>query len=171
MDRVLDIAELQEVIDKFIEKVTLANRNGNISKILEKFDIDCEQYAYCEYRIAKILVIGYSDVNIVDLKRVIRKRNLEEDRFEFVIDDESIKNYPMNSLKNNYKYSDIFIGPMPHKTTGMGDCSSIIAEIKNNQDEYPKLTELRDANVLKISKSSFDKAILNSELYKKLNES
>lgn len=170
MDRVLDIDELQEVIDKFIEKITLANRTGNISEILAKFDIDCEQYAYCEYKIAKILVIGYSEVNIVDLKRVIRKHNLDEDRFEFVIDDESIKSYPMNSLKNNYKYSDIFIGPIPHKTTGMGDCSSIIAEIKNHQDEYPKLTELRDTNVLKISKSSFEKAILNSELYKKLKE-
>ena len=170
MDRVLDIEELQEVIDKFTQMVTLANRTGNISEILEKFNIDCEQYAYCEYRIAKILVIGYSEVNIVDLKRVIRKYHLNEDQFEFVIDEESIKGYPMNSLKNNYKYSDIFIGPIPHKTTGMGDCSSIIAEIKHHQDEYPKLTELRDANVLNISKSSFDKAILNSELYKKLNQ-
>ena len=170
MDKIFDVDELQEIIDKFIEKVTIANRTGNISEILAKFDIDCEQYAYCEYKIAKILVIGYSEVNIVDLKRVIKKHKLSEDRFEFVIDDASIKSYPMNSLKNNYKYSDIFIGPIPHKTTGMGANSSIIAEIKKHQDEYPKLTELRDANVLKISKCSFSKAILNSELYKKLNE-
>ena len=170
MDRILDIDELQEVIEKFTEMITLANRTGNILEILEKFNIDCEQYAYCEYKIAKILVIGYSEVNIVDLKRVIKKYHLDENKFEFVIDDESIKSYPMNSLRNNYKYSDIFIGPIPHKTTGMGDCSSIIAEIKNHQDEYPKLTELRDANVLKISKSSFDKAILNSELFKKINQ-
>jgi hypothetical protein len=58
---------------------------------------------------------------------------------------------------------------MPHKTTGMGDCSSIIANIKNHPEEYPKLTELRDATGLKISKQSFSDAILNSELLKNIS--
>lgn len=168
VDKILDVDEISEIVDKFIEILTKANREGRVSEVLEKFGIDTQQYAYCEYKSAKILVIGYSEVNIVDLKRVVRKYHLNEDKFEFVLEPDYIKNYPMDSLKNNYRYSDIFIGPIPHKTTGMGDTSSIIAKIKNNQDEYPKLTELKDANELKISKSSFEKAILGSEMLKNI---
>ena len=165
MDRVLDFDEIQEVIDKFTEMLILANRMGNVSDILDKFNIDFQQYAACDYNSAKILVIGYSNVNVVDLKRIIKKFRLNENMFEFILN-ENVENYPMNSLKNNYRYSDIFVGPMPHKTKGMGDCSSIIAHIKNHQTEYPKLTELKDANCLKISAQSFRCAIETSELLK-----
>ena len=170
MDEILDLDQIQEVIEKFTEMLTIANRQGRVSEILEKFNINTQQYAACEYKIAKVLVVGYSQVNIADLKRVVRNFKLDDDRFEFVLEENAIKSYPMNSLKNNYKYSDIFVGPMPHKTTGMGDCSSIIANIKNHPSEYPKLTELRDANQLKISKQSFGIAIANSELLKNLSK-
>ena len=103
MDEILDLVQIQEIIDKFTEMITIANRQGKVSEILEKFNIDTQQYAVCEYKIAKVLVIGYSQVNIADLKRVIRNFKLDKDRFEFVLEDSSIKNYPMNTLKNNYK--------------------------------------------------------------------
>ena len=170
MDRVLGYDEIQEIIDKFTEMLTIANRSGKISEVLDKFNIDCQQYAYCEYKTAKVLVIGYSEVSIIDLKRAIRKFGLDEDRFEFVLDEDEIKHYPMNSLKNNFRYSDIFVGAMPHKTTGMGDCSSIIANIKHHPEEYPKLTELKEANGLKITKKSFSDAIYNSELLKNISK-
>lgn len=170
MDEMLDLDQIQEIIDKFTEMITIANRQGRVSEILDKFNIDTQQYAACEYKIAKVLVIGYSQVNIADLKRVVRNFKLDEDRFEFVLEESAIKNYPMDSLKNNYKYSDIFMGPMPHKTTGMGDCSSVIANIKNHPSEYPKLTELKDSGGLKISKKSFSEAIANSELLKNLSK-
>lgn len=170
MDTILSIEQIEEVVEEFTEMLVFANRTGNVSQILEKFGIDCHNYTPCEYEIAKILVIGYPNVKITDLRKVVKEYGLDEKRFEFVIQESDIKHYPMQSLKNNCRYSDIFIGPIPHKTTGMGNCSSIIAEIKNNQDQYPKLTELRDSNKLKISKKSFSNAILNSELFKNLKK-
>lgn len=128
----LNINELQELIDKTIEKVQseiiIANRCGYLDEVLKKYGLYEEEYFPCEKRIAKILVIGQSSVSKDDLLRKIKKYGLKEDRFEFVLDYDAAQNYNMEHLRFNNKYSDIFVGPMPHKATGMGDCSSIITK-------------------------------------------
>ena len=79
----------------------------------------------------------------------------------------------------------IYVAKSPNKTTGTASTNqpickfvnrlyingiqaatingSIIAKIKNNPQEYPKLTELKDGNGLKITKKSFENALINSE--------
>ena len=159
---------IDEICEKIKKEIIAANRIGDIDSVLSKYDVEKEEHYFCEPKIAKILVIGQSDVNIVDLKRVVRKYKslgIDEDRFEFVLEYDDAKNYPMESLRYNQKYSDIFFGPISHKTSGMGDCSSIIAKIKNNPAEYPKMTELKDSNGLKITKHSFEQALLKSCLF------
>ena len=98
------------MIEKFTEMLTLANRQGREYEIWEKFNIDNQRNAACEYRIARILVIGYSQVNITDLKRVVRNFVLDEDGFKFILEESKIKNDSMESIKNNFKYSDVLWG-------------------------------------------------------------
>lgn len=163
---------IDEICDRIKREIIDANRVGELEEVLKKYEIEKEEYYFCEPRIAKILVIGQTQTSIVDLKRVIKKfKNfgIDEDRFEFVLNYEDSKNYPMESLRYNQKYSDIFIGPIPHKTNGMGDCSSILAKIKKNPGEYPKMTELKDSNGLKITKNSFEEALKKSQLLFVLN--
>lgn len=169
MDKVLNSEQLAELIGKIqdqIEKeIIRANRTGTLTEILKKYNFDVEEeYCYCEPRVAKVLVIGQTSTSIDVLRSIIKKYKLDKNRFEFVLEYDEAKNYDMGNLRNNFKYSDVFVGPMPHKTQGMGDCSSIIAEIQNNQKEYPKLTKLLAGEELKITKSSFEAALLKSQL-------
>lgn len=173
MDKVLDIDEIELLLNDIYEKLKIeiigANRTGNLSDVLKKYNLETQDCFYYEPHIAKVLVIGQTDVGISDLKRVLKKYHIPENKFEFVLDYNDAQNYPMDNLRFNQKYCDIFVGPMPHKTTGMGNCSSIIAKIKQNQSEYPKLTELKDSNGLKITKKSFENAIISSEIIKIVN--
>lgn len=173
MDKVLNSDELSELIESIqsqIEKeIIRANRTGTLKEVLAKYKFELEeQYYYCEPKIAKVLVIGQSSVKVEVLKGILKKYGISKDRFEFVLEYDDVKNFPMNTLRYNSKYCDIFAGPMPHKTNGMGDCSSILAEIQNHQSEYPKLTKLIASGDLKITKNSFEEALLNSQLMKSI---
>lgn len=169
MEKVLNSDELLELIENIqsqIEnEIIMANRIGTLNEVLAKYKFELEeQYCYCEPKIAKVLVIGQSSVKVEVLKGILKKHGISKDRFEFILEYDDVKNYPMNTLRYNSKYCDIFAGPMPHKTNGMGDCSSILAEIQNHQSEYPKLTKLIASGELKITKNSFEEALLNSQL-------
>lgn len=164
-----ELFNLIESIKEQIEKeIIRANRVGTLKKVLEKYNFEVEEYFHYEPRIAKVLVIGQSSVTLHVLKSVIKKYGISKERFDFVLEYDEAKNYPMNTLRYNSKYCDIFIGPIPHKTTGMGECSSIIAEIEKNQSEYPKLTKLIASDELKITKNSFEEALLKSQLMKNI---
>ena len=168
----LDHIELNEIIENLIakitEEITCANRMGNLDEVLKRYNYQVDETAYYERNIAKILVIGGSEVKVNSLKKVIKAHNIDISRFEFILDYNEASIFPMNTLKNNPKYCDIFMGPIPHKTKGMGNCNSIISEIEHNKSEYPKLTKLIASNELKITKNSFEQALLNSVLYKEI---
>lgn len=167
--RLLSVKELEDVIEKITNKVQVeiinANRLGYLEEVLKKYEVSEDEYFPCEKHLARILVIGQSSVNKTDLLKVIKKYKIDEKHFEFVLDYSDIKNYCMENLRYNNKYSDVFVGPIPHKTNSMGNCSSIIARMEASPLEFPKLTKLTNGNELKITKQSFEKALLGSQLY------
>lgn len=169
MDRILDHSALESLLNtifnKLKEELIHANRTNTLDDVLRKYDFQPEQSLYYYPKVAKMLVIGQTSVSINDLKKILKKYNIREDRVEFILDYNKAKNYPMQSLKYNYNYCDILAGPIPHKTVNMGDCNSILSEIERNQAEYPKLTRMIANNELKISKKSFESALLKSELF------
>lgn len=125
MDKILNSDELSELIESIqsqIEKeIIRANRTGTLKEVLVKYKFELEeQYSYCEPKIAKVLVIGQSSVKVEVLKGILKKYGISKDRFEFILEYDDVKNFPMNTLRYNSKYCDIFAGPMPHKTNGMG---------------------------------------------------
>ena len=165
----LKINELQELIDNITNKIQneiiTANRCGYLEDVLKKYGMYEEEYFPCEKRLAKVLVIGQSSIAKDDLVKVIKKYKFDDSRFEFILDYDEAQNFNMEHLRYNNKYSDVFVGPMPHKTTGMGDCSSIIAKIESNPSEFPKLGKMMNGNELKITKQSFEHVLLESQFY------
>ena len=112
---------------------------------------------------SKILVIGWSNVKIVDLKKVLDSLGIERERVDFELMPEKIKN---NFNLKKY-YTDILIGPMEHSIAGKGDFSSLISKLERDYANGvgPKVTRICDSNSLKISKSSFEKALLKTDYY------
>lgn len=170
------------VIEKVVNEINEANLHGNedIKKILNKYDInekDFERYTRKKeiHKINdmitnrnKILVIGDSRVKMKDLLGVIKDLRIDVDKVEFKLGYEKASGIDLETLRYSNKYTDILMGPIPHKVKGLDSSTYFISEIENNQEEYPNLIKLIDSNALKITKTSFKNGLLNSKLYKLL---
>lgn len=154
---------IEEVKNQIEIDITVANRSGTLDDYLRKIGFLKEEYLYCEPHTSKVLVMGQTSVGKSELVKVIKDLGLDPNRFEFILDYNDCKRYPMYTLRGNTKYSDLLLGPMPHKTNGMGDCSSIIAEIRNNQTDYPKAQVMMANGEIKITKASFREALLKTQ--------
>jgi hypothetical protein len=110
----------------------------------------------------KILVIGESIVKDKDLIGIIKSLNLDKSRVEFVTDYENVKNYDFANLRYNSNYRLILVGPMPHKVIGINGkkYSSMIEQMEQNPEIYPKVLRLTTASKLKITKTNFKKSLL-----------
>ena len=62
-------------------------------------------------------------------------------------------------------YSDILVGPLPHKVKGIENYSSFLAMAEANPEEFPKIIRLEGSNELKITKHSFLDGLLKTRLY------
>ena len=68
-------------------------------------------------------------------------------------------------LEYSTEYSDIIYGPTPHKTTGMGDTSSLLAKIKNDPTRYTRLTVATANGALKLSITSFKNCLSKTRYF------
>jgi len=68
--------------------------------------------------------------------------------------------YVYADLAYNSKYRVILMGQVPHSTTGTAHSGSVLAELENHPDKYPRVLALRtETGDLKITKSNFKKAL------------
>ena len=160
-----DSEQLEVIIDAVTEKITLANRKGELEEMLEKwgmYDLIKSAFPssddfYETEKDGKIVVIGAPQVKEHDLLGVAKSLGLDKDRFEFCLDYyESVK-YPFHKLQYNTKYRLVIVGPMPHSTSVKGDSSSAISEMETGVG-YPRVIRL-GSNELKITKTNFKKAL------------
>lgn len=163
----IDLIKLSEkVYQKVIKEVTEAYSNNQIDVILKKYDLlDEIEYSYHDLNKSKILVIGNSVVDKNELVLTAKKYGINENRLEFLLDFSKLSTYDFSILKDNMNYSDILIGPIPHKVKRIDGYSSLIAMIEDNPKDYPKLIKLESSNELKITKQTFKEGIINSRLY------
>ena len=157
----LDYEELEEIIEKVKDAVTqeilLANRVGDLEKLLEGWgfgELIPGASAYETYRDGKIVVIGGSEVKERDLLGIIKDLGLDKNRFEFCLDYDKAKTYQYSKLRYNISYRLVIFGAVPHSSTGKLDSSSVIAEMQN-QEGYPRVEVLNANNAVKITKSNF----------------
>lgn len=163
---VLDSEKLESVISDAMEFIShelyIANRSNDIENVLKKYHLEhllSTAYEYYDRRDAKIIVIGQSQLNPSQMRLRIKKAGVKDEDVEIIDDYEKMTNIDFSFLKNSSKYSDVLIGPMPHKVKGIDGFSSLIALIENNPSEYPKLIKLETNGELKITKTSLDEAI------------
>lgn len=160
-----DSDRLEEIIDTIVEKITLANRTGQLEEMLEQCGLkeliaDKQQSSndfYDTYKDGKIVVLGGSQVKEKVLLGIIKELGLDKDRFEFCLDYDSIVRYQFSKLQYNPNYRLVIVGSMPHSTAGKGDSSSAISEMEKGNG-YPKVVRL-GTNELKITKTGFANAL------------
>lgn len=129
MDKKIDLAEiLEKVYGKISKEITDAYYNDEINYILEKYDLKDEiSYSYYDFNNAKILVIGNSMISKDVMVSIAKKYGIKENRLEFELDYDRLHNYNFGNLKNNMSYSDILVGPLPHKVKGIENYSSFFS--------------------------------------------
>ena len=172
----LSIEELEEIIntiiDKITEEVTVANRCGEneLNCVLEKYGIHNlkkESYSYIDLNSSRVLVVGQMFLKQKDIVGICKSLDIDPERLEYVSYDEAT-NYNYEKLRFSNRYSDIIFGSVPHKGKNIGNNSSIITMIENNQEEYPKVIRAMDSNELKLTKTSFKEALKNTRVYLQL---
>lgn len=161
----------QKIIRKITSEVDRANEDGLIEEILERYGIVYEETSISvNTRLMKILVFGSLAGKKKDFQGVLNKLGINLSNVEFINDYSELKRYSVDTLRFSTKYSDLLIGPIPHSQTGMGDNSSLIATIKSNPAEYPRVQLLEANNKLKITKTNFEKAIISTRYFDALDE-
>ena len=174
---VLDAIKIENLYDRLIQQIKKdlydANREQDVESYLKKIHYEelIQGYnTYYDKKNAKVAVIGASMISVDDMKKILKKHGLEPHRFEFYLDYEKLTNFDINKFRNNPYYSDIIFGPNPHKIKGIDGHSSAISLMRDEADEFPKLSVAEAGNELKITKSSFTKAIENTQMYSDIFE-
>ncbi len=170
MNNNIDLTELTEKIyQKIVKEISEAYYENRIDEVLKKYHLN-DEFDYPCYDISnsKILVVGDSRVGKDDLVMLAKKLGIKESCLEFLLDYEKITNYNFGNLRNSFTYSDILVGPMPHKVKGIDGYTSFLAMTADKPEEFPKVTRLVASNEEKITKESFKKGILNTRLYNDL---
>lgn len=169
MDNMDLVQILEKIHQKLTKEVTNAYYNGNMDELLNKYGLEEEvEHFYYNYNNSKIILIGQSRVNKSDLEHIAKDNGIDPKRIEFELDYEKLTNYNFERFKYNMSYSDVLIGPMPHKVKGLDESSSFLSMVREHPEDYPKIIELRDANELKITKQSFFNGLLETRLYNEI---
>ena len=129
-----------------------------------------EEPVYVNTHQMKILVFGDLAGKVNEYKKAARMLGINADSLEFENDYSKLGNYNVAKLRNSNTYSDIIIGPNPHKQRGINGHTSLIAMLRSNPSEFPKCIEAHANNALKITISNFKEALLNTRFIEALNQ-
>lgn len=121
---------------------------------------------YIEVKKKKILVIGKLFNHGSSFNAIIKQYGFKPKDFELVSYSETT-NYNFKALLRTNKYSDIFIGQVPHSAKNIKSASSPSQFLIEHQSILPKVDVLTTrAGGLKISRASLEHAIINSVKFK-----
>ena len=160
----LDISEFEDLMDEVTHRFSKANIDGTLRGLLEKLGWDAllspDTEPLFTFENGKVLVIGEQTVGIEQLRMTAKKLGFDVNRFEFMLDYERAQTFVYSKLVYNSNYRVVFVGAIPHSTTGTGQSGSLLAELQNHPEKYPKTIALRtEEGTLKITKSGFKKAL------------
>lgn len=167
----LGISEFEQLKARLLDKISkgleFANRTNTLEEYLKRIRCDdlLEKYNQEYVPSAKIIVIGDSAISVKEINGIAKKLGILSDRLELRLDYKKNERLNISFLQNNFNYSDIIMGPNAHKMCGIGDYNSAISMIKANSESYPKLTIADDGHSLKITKSSLERSLRNTQYY------
>lgn len=163
--------QIRKIIDKIVTKITyevqMAATEGTMQDVLDEYGItlDEEPVMPVDRHKSKILVLGAVAGRLSDYQMTAKKLGIPSDNVEFVTDYRKMKHFNVSNLRYSWTYSDIIYGPTPHSMEGMGDTSSLLAEIKNHPNDYPRLVQVSANEKLKITISNFRSALTKTRYF------
>lgn len=161
------IAKLRiKILAKINKEIDIAIKNDALDDIFDKYGVTIEdnKLSIVITKRMKILVLGDLAGKLKDYQIAAKRKGIDPGNVEF-IDYQQAKDLNAGRLKYSSEYSDIIIGPMPHKIEGMGDTTSLLALIEKNPNEYPKLIKAEANSKLKISITGFSDYLLRTRFY------
>lgn len=170
--KILNSDQLTDVLDKLIDKLQTeifqANAVGNVYEVFKRLGYDylitdsVPSYSYVDVRHSKILVLAYQ-LDQDNLKMAAKKLGIDPSKIDFF---EYKSNFDFAKLRYSSKYSDVLVGPIPHKGVNIGDASSFLASYEKAPEEYPKIQRLEDSNGnLKVTKTSFVERLKSTKYF------
>ena len=154
----LTIDELDVLLEKMQERVLIANEDGSLKALLTRIGwedlLQEDDSCFYSYPSGKIVVLGGSECPENRLLGVAKELGFDKKRFEFCLDYDEVVKYDYRSIQYQPNYRVVLAGPMPHKTTGTGDYTSVITAMEK-ESGYPRVERLTANQALKITKSNF----------------
>lgn len=165
--KIMDLENELKSYEQSIENLEKTIKYFNIQKhdAFKQLDIDLKDFNFRDD--AKILFLGGDGgIKEKDMSGIFKNLNLGSNSFEHIKYDE-LANFDITQYKNTISFSDIFIGVSPHKSKNIGNTSSLVQYLLNNQEEYPRITVFKNdrGELEKFSKTNVKKHLLNSALY------
>ena len=148
---------------EFEEKINELNSDTEkkqkeiIDQIREEIGIDSNDLNAFDR--VKILILGTPQISEKQIWGIASTLGVEKDQLEMHLDYSENKRYDLDKLRYNSPFSGILVGPVAHKVVGLGDHTSVIQKLQE-EDGYPPVIEIRThSGELKITKSSFREAL------------
>lgn len=108
----------------------------------------------------KILILGAGNLSSDIIYGIAEIYGYGKDKIEIENDYDANKYYDLRKLQFSSKYKSIFIGPIAHKVTGLGDNNSVIHKFQN-EPGFPPIQILRTkSGTLKITKTALKEAFI-----------
>lgn len=157
---------IQKIISKARRELELAQESDTFEEVMEKYGVTLNEEAMpVNPKVSKILVFGALVGKEKDYVLAAKKMGIPQENIIFISEYDELKHYDTARLEYSTEYSDIIYGPAPHKTTGMGDTSSLLAKIKNEPTRYPRLTVATANGALKLSITSFKDCLTKTRYF------
>ena len=160
-----------KIISRVQKEIDMANKNDEIELILEKYGITLEEERLpISTRTYRILVVGSLSGNISNYQIASKKVGINPDHIEF-IDYDSFKRFDVAKLEYSNEYSDIILGPVPHKVERMGDARSFASLVEREPLKYPRAIRANANSLehqLKLSISTFRECLKKTFYYETL---
>lgn len=157
---------IQKIISKARHELEIANENGTVDELMEEYGVTLEESALpINPRTSKILVVGELAGTKNEYIMRAKKLHIPESNIEFESNYEKLNRLNLAKLEYSDTYSDIIFGPVPHSMMGKGKDSSIITKMEKESNKYPRVTRATANGELKLSITSFSRAIRSTRYF------
>ena len=160
-------AILQKILSKIQKEFRFCNTDEEIDCLMKKYDVSMDEP--CVMPVSKtrsvVLVIGALAGKKSDYQRIAKKLGISDKNIEFVDDYSKMHGFSTAKLRYSEKYSDMILGPVPHRMELLEGESSLFAAVNSNPEIYPKLGLATANSALKITLNNFRDLLMKTRYF------